>query len=107
MWLECICVVSGFCCKEVYSYNYIDILIINNWGEPQTYCTTVQNPPYMCRLSICTAIWSREGTLILLIYACHPYAQCHHDCTELKQNPIIFFMPLLHFSDDTAICKPI
>ena len=28
VWLECIGVVSGCCGKEVYNYNYIDILII-------------------------------------------------------------------------------
>ena len=28
VWLKCIGVVSGCCGKEVYNYNYIDILII-------------------------------------------------------------------------------
>ena len=37
VWLECIGVVSGCCCKKVYRYLY------NNWGEPEraphlSYC---------------------------------------------------------------------
>ena len=28
VWLECIGVVSGYCCKEVYNYIYIFIIII-------------------------------------------------------------------------------
>ena len=28
VWLECIGVVGGCCCKEVHLYNYIDILIL-------------------------------------------------------------------------------
>ena len=31
-------------------------------------------------------------------------AHCH-DCTELKKNPILYFMLLL--SIDTAVCKPV
>ena len=67
VWLECIGVVSGCCCKEVYRYPH-------NWGEPErahTYRTAVQNPPYIyiytCPSSICLSgrypIWSREGPL--------------------------------------------
>ena len=28
VWLQCICVVSGCCCKEIYIYIYIGFLII-------------------------------------------------------------------------------
>ena len=75
VWLECIGVVSGFCCKEVYIYRYPH----NNWSEPERaphllYCCAksslyvpfvrlygnlvprrAPNPVDICVPSICTA----------------------------------------------------
>ena len=69
VWLECIGVVSGCCCKEVY--NYIDILII---GERKRAHSCPLNLPNF-RYNFINARRTRQSSSRLVcMYVCHAHA---------------------------------